>query len=279
MKMNNKLGCHVSMSAPNYLLGSLNEAVSFGANCFMIYTGSPQSFRKPPIDKLNIASFRTALKKSGININDVVVHCPYIMNLANNDPTKRSFSMKVLEDEVSRCMKIGCKYLVLHPGNNISPETGCKLISFAINQINRKNKNVVICLETMAGKGVEIGCNFKHLSQIINDVENKDLIGVCMDTCHLNDSGTNITDVDRVLNEFDQKVGLEYLKVLHINDSLNCIGSRKDRHANIGKGTIGLNVLRKWVNHPLLKTLPKILETPYVNGHPIYDKEIKILLE
>lgn len=245
MKINNKLGCHVSMSAPNYLLGSIDEAVRLGANCFMIYTGSPQSFRKPPIDKLKINAFQIALKKSGININDVIVHCPYIMNLANNDPAKRSNSMKVLAEEVNRCMKIGCKYLILHPGNNVSPETGCKLISFAINQINKMNKNVVICLETMAGKGTEIGCSFKHLNQIINDVENKDLIGVCVDTCHLNDSGINISDVDRVLNEFDQEVGLKYLKVLHINDSLNCIGSRKDRHANIGKGTIGLNVLKK----------------------------------
>ena len=129
--------------------------------------------------------------------------------------------------------------------NNISPETGCKLISFAINQINKKNNQVIICLETMAGKGNEIGCCFKHLSQIINAIEKKELIGVCIDTCHLNDSGLNINDVDRILNDFDHEIGLKYLKVLHINDSLNCIGCRKDRHANIGKGTIGLNVLKK----------------------------------
>lgn len=277
--MNNKLGCHVSMCAPNYLLGSLEEAIKMNANCFMIYTGSPQSLHKPPIEKMRIDEFKLALEKANINLEDVIVHCPYIMNLANNDPTKRSFAIKVLDEEIKRCSLIGCKYLVLHPGNNVSPELGCKHISFGINQVNKHNSKIIICLETMAGKGNEIGCNFKQLKQIIDMIEKKELIGVCLDTCHLNDSGTNVADVTRVLKEFDKEIGLKYLKILHINDSLNSIGARKDRHANIGKGTIGSEVLKSWVNHPLTKNLPKILETPHINNQPIYDKEIRMLLK
>jgi len=274
--MSNKMGCHVSMSAPDYLLGSCNEAVSQDANCFMVYTGSPQSIARQPIANLKVKELHEACKQAGIELKDVIVHSPYIVNLANSDAKKHHFASSFLAQEVKRVEDIGAKYLVLHPGSNPDKQAGIELIAEAINKINSKNKTVVICLETMAGKGNEIGSKFEELKEIIKLVDDKHLIGVCLDTCHINDSGYDVADVNKVLKEFDDKVGLNYLKVIHVNDSLNKCEAHKDRHANIGEGTIGLKTLQAWVNHPKLKDICKILETPW--SEDIYKKEIHMLL-
>lgn len=275
----NKLGCHVQMCAPKYLLGSLKQALEQDANCFMLYTGSPQSIARNPIEKLYVDEFHQALKDSNIPLADVIVHSPYIINLASSEDKKRKFATSFLSQEVSRVKAIGAKYLILHPGSNPDKQAGIKNIADAINSINaKKNDSVVICLETMAGKGNEIGGNFQELKAIIDLVENKKLVGVCLDTCHINDAGYDVKDVQSTLSEFDKVIGLSYLKVLHINDSLNERGVKKDRHANIGEGTIGLKALQAWVNHPKLTSLCKILETPWSYNGPIYKKEIHALL-
>lgn len=275
--INNKLGCFVNMSSPNFLYGSIKEAIANDANCFMIYTGSPQTIFRQPIQNLKLDDFNKELKKHGMINDDVIVHAPYIINLASCEVKKRTFAVNFLAQEVERVKMIGSKYLILHPGSNINKEEGCDFIGDVINKINTKNKSVIICLETMAGKGNEIGGNFKELKNIIDKVNNKDLIGVCLDTCHINDAGYNVSDVNKILQQFNHEIELNYLKVIHINDSLNSIGSHTDRHANIGNGTIGLVILKKWVNHPLLKPIYKILETPWSKG--IYKKEINVLLK
>lgn len=240
-----KLGCHVSMCSPDYLLGSLDMALSQDANCFMIYTGSPQSIARQPIDKLKLEEFKSQLKVNKIELEDVIVHSPYIINLANDIADKRKFAYSFLSQEVERVNKIGAKYLVLHPGSNPDKTKGCKYIADGINFVNKHNKGVVICLETMAGKGNEIGSKFEELAEIIKQVENKNLVGVCLDTCHINDSGYEVSNPDKVLIDFDNTIGLKYLKVIHVNDSLNPKSAHKDRHANIGEGTIGTATLRK----------------------------------
>ncbi len=266
------------MLPPNYLLSSLDEALSYDANCFMFYTGSPQSSYRVPINNLKIREFKIALNDAKININDLAIHCPYIMNLANDDIAKRNWAKNLLLNEIKRADAIGINFIVLHPGNNKNKLLGCKYIANAINEINKNNSNVVICLETMAGKGNEIGANFIEIKSIIDLIRDKSKIGVCLDTCHLNDSGIDISNPHKVLTDFDKIIGLNYLKLIHINDSLNTVGAKKDRHANVGKGTIGLENLKKWIHNPILISIPKFLETPYVNNKSIYKEEIKLLL-
>ncbi len=261
------------MCAPDYLVGSLNEALSQDANCFMVYTGSPQSIYRSPIDKLFVKEFKEGLDKANINIKDVIIHAPYLINLANPDIKKRKFALSFFQQELDRVKAIGAKYLVLHPGSNENKQEGIELIAQALNEI--KNDDIVVCLETMTGKGNEIGSKFEELNEIIKLVKNKSLIGVCLDTCHINDSGYDVADINGTLDLFDKQIGLKYLKVIHINDSLNQRGIKKDRHANIGEGTIGLKTLQKWANHPKLESICKILETPWEED--IYKKEIKLL--
>lgn len=270
-----KLGCHVSMAGPDYLVGSLEEALSQDANCFMIYTGSPQSIARSPIDKLLIPEFKQELKKANIDIKDVIIHAPYIINLANEEPKKRKFATNFFQQEIARVNEIGAKFLILHPGSNKNHELGIKLIAEGINLANQKNKDVVICLETMVGKGNEIGSTFKELNDIISQIKDKKLVGVCLDTCHIHDSGMDASDINGVLKQFDEQIGMNYLKVIHVNDSLNEKDAKKDRHANIGEGKIGLKTLRGWVNHPKLDHICKILETPWEED--IYKKEIHLL--
>ncbi|XQP55667.1 MAG: deoxyribonuclease IV [Mycoplasmoidaceae bacterium] len=274
----NKLGCHVSMCAPDYLLGSLDMALSQDANCFMIYTGSPQSIARQPINKLKIDELHKALKEKHIPIEDVIVHAPYIINCANSDAKKWTFAKNFLKQEVDRVNQIGAKFLVLHPGSNANKDEGIKQIAEAINYVNKTNNNVVICLETMAGKGNEIGSKFEELKAIIKLVENKNLVGVCLDTCHISDAGYDMKDPSATLKIFDDIIGLKYLRVIHINDSLNDKGAHKDRHANIGEGKIGLKTLKEWVNYPLIGKICKILETPWSLSGPVYKKEIHMLL-
>jgi deoxyribonuclease-4 len=233
------------MSKPDYLLGSVKEALSYGSTCFMFYTGAPQSTLRAPLSTLHIKEYQELLKQNNIDINNLVVHAPYIINIGTTNHAKHAVATSILKTEVYRTKECGCQYLVLHPGSATdgSREEAIKQIAIGINEINKINKDVVICLETMSGKGTEIGKSFEELSSIIKLVENKKLVGVCLDTCHINDAGIDVHNVDNVLKMFDDDIGLSYLKVIHLNDSKNGMGEHKDRHENIGYGTLGFKTL------------------------------------
>ena len=266
------IGSHVSFNNKDQLLGSVKEAVSYGSNTFMFYTGAPQNTRRGEINDFVTLEAYKLMKEDNIELDKVIVHAPYIVNLAN--PDNMEFSIDFLTNEVERCDLLGMKYLVLHPGSsvNVSREEGIANIIKGLNAILTNNNNICICLETMAGKGNELGRNFLELKEIIDGVNFKDSIGVCMDTCHLFDSGIDIADFDKVLDDFDKQIGLNYLKCIHINDSKNIFSSHKDRHENIGYGNIGFDTLIKIIYNERIKNIPKILETPYV-GKTDDDKE------
>lgn len=275
------IGSHVSMSGPDFYLGSVNEALSYGATTFMFYTGAPQNSIRKPLNELKINEGRDLIKKSGIDESKIVVHAPYILNLANDsDASKHDASKRILKNELLRTQAFGCKLLVLHPGAHVGKgfEYGIKKIVQSIDEIfdSIPECNVTIALETMAGKGSEIGINFEQISELISKSKYKNRLGVCLDTCHIHDAGYNIHDFDLILNEFECKIGLDKLLVVHVNDSKNVIGAHKDRHENIGYGEIGFDTLNYIVNHPKLINVPKILETPYVNDKPPYQKEIEM---
>lgn len=266
------IGSHVSFNNKDQLLGAVKEAVSYGSNTFMFYTGAPQNTRRGEINDFVTLEAYKLMKENNVELDKVIVHAPYIVNLAN--PDNMEFSIDFLTNEVERCNLLGMKYLVLHPGSsvNVSREEGIANIIKGLNAILTNNNNICICLETMAGKGNELGRNFLELKEIIDGVNFKDSIGVCMDTCHLFDSGIDITDFDKVLDDFDKQIGLNYLKCIHINDSKNIFSSHKDRHENIGYGNIGFDILIKIIYNERIKNIPKILETPYV-GKTDDDKE------
>ena len=269
------------MSAPDYLVGSLNEALSYKANAFMIYTGAPQNSKRVELSKLKIDEFKVKLKENNIAIENVIVHAPYIINLASVNPYKHKIAIDVLKNEIIRTNAIGCKYLVLHPGNAVDCDidTGINNIANSINEIldSLSDNSVVICLETMSGKGTEVGRNFDQLAKIISLINKKENIGVCLDTCHINDAGYDLTHFDSILDEFDQKIGLDYLHVIHLNDSNNQMNSHKDRHANIGNGTIGFDLLCAIAHNKRIESIPKILETPWYDNHALYAMEIQAL--
>ncbi|GHU34357.1 putative endonuclease 4 [Bacilli bacterium] len=241
------LGSHVSMAKPDYLVGSLNTALSYGSNTFMIYTGAPQNSMRTALSLLHIEEFQKGLKEHNIDINNLVVHAPYIVNIGTSDPRRNAISVQTLKTEVYRTHAIGCKYLVLHPGNatDCAREVAIANIANSINKINKENSGVVICLETMSGKGSEIGRTLEELATIIKGVQHKHLVGVCVDTCHINDAGYDNANIDGFLNDFDKLIDLNYLKVIHLNDSKNGRSAHKDRHENIGYGTIGFDNLLK----------------------------------
>lgn len=279
------IGSHVSYKNNDQLLGSVNEALSYGANTFMFYTGAPQNTMRGNIDiNLRDKAFEL-MKENGIDINNVIVHAPYIVNLANID--NFDFSVSFLKKEVERCNTLGIKYMVLHPGSATkgSREDAIKNISDGLNLILDNNYDVKILLETMAGKGNEVGKSFDELKVIIDNVKYKDKIGVCLDTCHLNDAGYDISNFDNVLEEFDKIIGINYIGCIHINDSKNILGSHKDRHENIGFGTIGFDNLINVIYNKRLENIPKILETPYVSKdddskereYPPYKYEIDMI--
>lgn len=274
------IGSHVSFTKDKQLLGSLEEALSYNANTFMFYTGAPQNTKRYDIDDNLTLLAKNKMIENNIDINNVIVHAPYIINLANNkEDDKYDFSIRFLVEEVKRCESLGIKKIVLHPGSHVGlgKDVGIKNIIYALNFVLKESLGVTILLETMAGKGTEIGSNFSELKEIIDGVERKELIGVCMDTCHLNDSGYDISDFDKVLDEFDKIVGLEYLKCIHVNDSKNERGMKKDRHDNIGYGTIGFDKLLKVLYHERLDDIPKILETPYIDTKAPYKEEIEMI--
>ncbi len=279
-----KIGSHVSMSGKKMLLAASEEAVSYGSNTFMIYTGAPQNTRRKKIEDLNIEAGRKHMEENGID--DIIVHAPYIINIGNAvNPATFELGVNFLRTEIDRTEAIGARQIVLHPGAHVKEgeEVGIKKIIEGLNEVLTGKENLQIALETMAGKGSECGRTFEELAMIIDGVTHNDKLSVCFDTCHTHDAGYNIVeDFDGVLNEFDHIVGIDRIKVLHINDSKNVRGARKDRHENIGFGHIGFKALNYVVHHPQLIDVPKILETPYVgedknNKKPPYKHEIAML--
>lgn len=274
------IGSHVGYKKDTFLVGSVEEALSYGANTFMFYTGAPQNTIRSKIDLDNVKAAYKLMEDNGIDKNNVIVHAPYIINLANGDENKFNFSCSFLSEELKRVDTFGFKYLVLHPGSHVGcgVDVGISNIIKALNLVlDKDNSNVMILLETMAGKGSEIGKCFEEIKSIIDGVSKKDRIGVCIDTCHLNDAGYDLNNFNGVLESFDKIIGIENIKCIHINDSKNKIDSHKDRHENIGKGTIGLDTLMKIIGCDKLKDVPKILETPYIEGISPYKEEISLI--
>ncbi len=283
--MNNiKIGSHVGISGG--LVGAVKESLSYGATTFMCYTGAPQNTRRSDISKLKIEEGQTLMKEHGIT--EFVVHAPYIINLATFKEENHAFSIDFLKTELERTKLMGSNYLVLHPGSftTSSLEEGTSQIIKALNEVLTPD-TPIICLETMAGKGSEIGRNFDELKTIIDGVTLKEKIGVCFDTCHVHDSGYDIiNDFDNIMKDFDKKIGLDKLYVFHINGSLNPQGAKKDRHANIsadetnpkGKDFIGLDTLRNIVHSKYTKDKLFILETPWISKtENLYKQEIEML--
>lgn len=275
------IGSHVSMTSPDYFLGSVKEAISYNANALMFYTGAPQNSYRKELSECKIEEGKALLLKAGIEEKNLVCHAPYIVNLANkSDMDKWYGAVGIIEREVVRCEAFGSTILVLHPGAHMkfSVIEALKNIAEAIDIIYDRHpeSKVRIALETMAGKGTEVGVTFEQIKTIIDLSKYSSKLGVCMDTCHINDFGYNVFDAEEVLNEFDRVIGLERLLVLHVNDSKNPLGAHKDRHENIGYGEIGFDALNTFVNNPRLINIPKILETPYVNEKPPYKKEIEM---
>lgn len=279
-----KLGSHVSMSGKKMLLGSSEEAASYGANVMMIYTGAPQNTRRKPIEELNIEAGMVHMKEHGIE--EIIVHAPYIINLGNTvKPETFQLGVDFLRSEIERTEAIGAKQIVLHPGAHLKEgaDVGIKKIIEGLNEVITPEQNVQIALETMAGKGSECGRSFEELAMIFDGVTLNEKLSVCFDTCHTHDAGYDIIhNFDGVLEEFDKIVGIDRLKVLHINDSKNERGAKKDRHENIGFGYIGFDALNYIVHHPQLQDIPKILETPYIgvdknNKKAPYQLEIDML--
>ena len=274
------LGSHVSYKKDSGLVGSVKEALSYGSNTFMFYTGAPQNTMRSPINEQFTVEAYQIMNENGIDPSNIVVHAPYIINMASDN----EFVVDFLKQEIARVEQLGFNKLVLHPGSSVklSKEEGIKNI---INNLNKVGEgSVLILLETMAGKGSELGKTFEEIKEIIDGVNYP--LGVCLDTCHVNDAGYDISDFDKMLVNFDEIIGLKYLKCVHINDSKNEIGSHKDRHENFGFGTLGFDNLIKIVYHSKLKDVPKILETPYVTvddnskarTYPPYKFEIEMIL-
>ncbi|ALM57173.1 deoxyribonuclease IV [Staphylococcus equorum] len=278
------LGSHVSMNGKKMLEGSAEEAYKLGESTFMIYTGAPQNTRRKPIEELNIEKGHEIMEQHGLS--NIVVHAPYIINIANTiKPHVFDLGVEFLQSEIERTQALGAKDIVLHPGSHVGEgaDVGIKKIIEGLNEVLTNDNNVRIALETMAGKGSEIGRNFEEIARIIDGVNHNERLSVCFDTCHTHDAGYNVKeDFDGVLNEFDKIVGVDRIKVVHVNDSKNDIGAHKDRHENIGFGYIGFDALNYIVHHDTFKNVPKILETPFVgedkkSKKPPYKLEIEML--
>lgn len=269
-----KIGSHLSISKG--YLNMAKEATKMNANTFAFFTRNPRGGSARKLDLEDIERFNEYLK--GNNFEKLVAHAPYTMNLASSDEKTREFARMAMKEDIERMELIPNNYYNFHPGSHVKQgaEKGIELIAELLNEVIFETMTTTILLETMAGKGTEVGRSFEELKQIIDKVELKDKIGVCLDTCHVSDGGYDITnDLDFVLSEFDRIIGIDKLKALHLNDSKNPLGAHKDRHEKIGDGYLGIDTFKKIVNHPYLKTLPMILETP--NDFDGYKKEIEIL--
>ena len=284
-----KLGCHVGMAGKEMFLASAKEAASYGANVFMLYTGAPQNTRRKDISELNIEAGWEYARQHGIE--EIVVHAPYIINLANTvKPETYELAVEFLEKEIIRTAAMRSRIMVLHPGSHVNAgvEAGIAQVIKGLNTVlNQNDDDVYIALETMAGKGSEVGRTFEELKAIYDGVDKKDRLRVCFDTCHVNDAGYDIVNhYDEVFEEFDKVIGLHQIAVFHINDSMNPLGAHKDRHANIDKGSIGYETLHRLVHDERFIDVPKILETPWLaeegsdkKTKPPYKEEIEWLLK
>ena len=273
------IGSHVSFNKDKQMVLSVNEAISYKANTFMFYTGAPQNTKRVELDDNLTEEAMKIMRDNNIDINNIVVHAPYIINPANSK--NRDFNISFLKQEISRVEKLGISKLVLHPGSHVGMgvDIGINNIVDVLKNSIDGNSKVDICLETMAGKGSEIGKSFEELKCIIDKVGSNH-IKVCLDTCHISDAGYDVNDFDKILDIFDSIIGIDKLAVVHINDSKNTIGSHKDRHENIGLGYIGFNNLISVIYNDKLKNVPKILETPYVGDekkYPPYLFEIEMI--
>ncbi|MBM6841260.1 deoxyribonuclease IV [[Clostridium] spiroforme] len=275
------IGSHVSMSGKDMLLGSVKEALSYGANTFMFYTGAPQNTRRKAIEEMKVEEAKALMAANNIDLKNVVVHAPYIINLANTVKLE-TFELAVdfLRQELERCAKIGTSILVLHPGSHVKAgeEAGLAQIIKGLNEALQDTPyQGKIALETMAGKGSELGTTFQQIRYLMDHCQYPEKLGVCLDTCHIHDAGYDLSDFDAILDEFDRVIGLQHLLVIHLNDSKNVKGAHKDRHANLGHGEIGFDILNGIAHHPRIKDVPKILETPFINGKAPYKEEIEML--
>ena len=276
------IGSHVGFNSKTQLVGSVEEALSYKANTFMFYTRTAQSTIRSEInDELTYKAYKLMVE-NGINSDNVIVHAPYIVNFANkSDIDKYNMYISFFSEELNRVKRLGLNKIVLHPGSavNCSREEGIENIIEGLNKVIDNSSETIILLETMAGKGNELGISISEIKSIIDGINDKNRIGICLDTCHLNDAGIDLNHFDEYLDELDKNIGLNYVKCIHINDSMNQVSSHKDRHQNIGYGTIGFELLNKIVHNKRLESIPKILETPWVNRnkedeYPPYKYEI-----
>lgn len=269
-----KIGCHLSASKGFLNMG--NEAVSIGANTFQFFTRNPRGGRAKPIDKRDIEDFIAFATEH--NFAKILAHAPYTLNACSADAGIREFAFNTMKDDIARMEHIPGNLYNFHPGSHVGQgvERGIELISDMLNRILTPDITTTILLETMAGKGSEVGSRFEELREIIDRVELKDKMGVCLDTCHINDAGYDVVgNLDGVLEAFDKVIGIEKLCAIHINDSKNPFESHKDRHEKIGDGHIGTEAFERIINHPKLKDLPFLLETP--NELDGYAEEIRLL--
>lgn len=275
------IGSHVGFKKDTQLLGSLEEAISYGSNTFMFYTGAPQNTIRSNIEDGLTLKALMKMKEINFDYSKVVVHAPYIINFANPDKEKYNFSIRFLQEEINRCEQLGIKYLVLHPGSHVGEgiQAGIDNIVKGLNIIfSNVNTDVKILLETMAGKGTEVGSKLEEIKAIIDNCQYKDNLGVCLDTCHLHDSGYDMKNFSFFLDQFDKLIGINKIGCIHINDSKNEQSTHKDRHENIGFGKIGFNNLINIIYNEKLNDIPKILETPYVDKiYPPYKYEIEMI--
>ena len=267
------IGSHVSFRSNDQLVGSVKEALSYGSNCFMFYTGAPQNTKRCKLDYDLTVEARNLLYENNIELKNIIIHAPYIINLANNEKEESyRFSINFLKDEINRASMLGVEKIVLHPGSfvNLDLDKGINNVINALNEVITYNQEVKLCLETMAGKGSEICYELEHIKRIIDGVRYSDKLMVCLDTCHLHDAGYNMTYFDEFLNEFDKIIGIDKIGCVHVNDSKNDIFSHKDRHENIGYGYVGFDNLINIIYNDKLANVPKILETPWILEYPPY---------
>lgn len=267
------IGCHLSISKGYENMG--NEALKINANTFQFFTRNPRGGKIKELNKEDIDKLLKIMKEN--NFAKILAHAPYTMNLCSDKEDIREFAKNMMKEDLERMEYLPGNMYNFHPGSHVGQgvERGIEYIVKALNEVLTENQNTTVLLETMAGKGTEIGRNFEELKTIIDKVKLKDKLGVCLDTCHINDAGYDISNIDKVLEEFDKIIGLKYLKAIHLNDSMNERGSHKDRHQKIGEGTIGIENIEKIINNPILKKLPFYLETP--NDLDGYGKEIELL--
>ena len=275
------LGSHLPLSGEDKYLATAKLALSYKENAFMFYVGAPQNTVRTPLERMKIDEGRAYLRERGFDESKIVVHAPYIVNLANDeDPDKFDHAKRFLIEEMRRTAAFGARWMVLHPGasKQRSITEATKTLLGALKEVvEQGDPSVTICLETMAGKGSEIGTDFAWLASFIASFPYPERLGICLDTCHVHEAGYDVSDPSALLDEFDRTIGLKYLKVIHLNDSKNPRGARKDRHENSGFGAIGFDALHKFTLEPRLQDLPIILETPYVGDLPPYEKEIECL--